>query len=195
MATQAYFTIPKALETDPRYASLSLGARYLYVHLRDTFKLSIKNNWRDSLGVYIKIARETMAKFLGVSLPTVRKYIKELRRAGLIFDLRMGLTKCNRIYIRLLDGETENDLLPRQKESVPSAEKQGFTPDRNASPTNNRSLNMRNPNDDKKYRWILKNGDKWFEGDMLMWLNDGDIEPYPTRKYLRGLFEEALPGF
>lgn len=181
MATQAYFTIPKALETNPRYASLSIEARYLYARMRDTLKLSIKNNWRDKLGVYIKMARSTIAQILGKSLPTVRKIIKELRDAGLIYDLRMGLTRCNRIYVKLLDGENESDLFPRAKEASPSREKPDFKPDGNTFSPNNRNPNQRNSSqrEKKEWRWFLKDGDKWMDAKGKLWqFIDGEVCPY-----------------
>lgn len=185
MATQAYFTIPKALETDPRYASLSIEARYLYARMRDTLKLSIKNNWRDHLGVYIKMARTTMAQVLNKSLPTVRKILKELREAGLIFDLRMGLTRCNRIYVKLLDGESESDLFPKAKEASLSKEKPDFSTDGNNFAANKRNSNQRNlsQREKKEWRWFLKDGDKWMDAKGKLWqFLNGEILRYQSHE-------------
>lgn len=181
MASLAYFTVPKLLDTDPRYTSLSVEARYLYAHMRDTMKLSLMNNWRDRLGVYIKMSRERMAALLGKSLPTVRKVLSELKKAGLIIDIRMGLTRCNRIYVQLLPGEQESDLQPARKETPPSVEKPGFTPDRNAFSGNNRNFSHPNPIEPNKkgWKWFITEGTKWFDADGRIWqFIDGEIAPY-----------------
>lgn len=115
MATLAYFTVPKALDQPPYSKILSVQARYLYGRLRDTHKLSARNGWRDEMGIYVKMARKTIAELFEISLPTCRKLIAELLRAGLILEKRVGLTRCNHIYVQPLPGETEDDLLPKPK--------------------------------------------------------------------------------
>lgn len=194
MATLAYFTVPKILDTDSRFASLSVEAKYLYARMRDTMKLSIQNNWRDRLGVYIKMSRENMAALLGRSLPTIRKILTQLRSVGLILDLRVGLTQCNRIYVRLLPGEQDKDLLPGKKGPCPSVEKQGFSPDRNAFTLNNHNLSQRNPINPKSKRWFIKNGDIWMDGEGSLWqFTEGDVVPYYTRSDLKRLVNETMP--
>lgn len=157
MATLSYFSVPKMLDTDPRYQTLSTNAKYLYCHMRDRFKLSLQNNWRDQLGVYIKYSREAMAVLIKVSLPTLRKVLQELINARLIVDVRKGLTKCNHIYVQLLPGEEEKDLYSGRKTGMPSTEKQGFIPDRNAfSPNNHNPNNPNFNNNDYRPRWGQK---------------------------------------
>lgn len=200
MATQAYFTVPKVLDTHPRYANLSTDAKYLYARMRDTMKLSIKNNWRDSLGVYIKMARTSMAQLLHKSLPTIRKIIKELREAGLIFDLRMGLTKCNRIYVRLLEGESETDLSPAKKELPPSSEKPAFIPDRNDFSPNKRYSNHSNPseNNNDGWKWFISEGSKWFDKKGQLWeFVNGEIREYMSLseevRFAKRFADEFMP--
>ncbi|MDL2318128.1 replication initiator protein A [Eubacteriales bacterium OttesenSCG-928-A19] len=199
MATIPYFTVAKKLDDndDPRYATLSVGARYLYSRMRDTLRLSVMNGWKDKLGYYIKMSRESMAGLLRVSLPTVRKILRELKAADLIIDLRMGLTRCNRIYVQLLPGESEEDLQPRQQpdacsrtqntapseqnQTTPSAKKQGFTPDRNNLSGNKRNPNNPNPNDPnrKNWKWFITEGTKWFDAEGRIWqFIDGEVERY-----------------
>lgn len=157
MATLAYFSIPKILDTDPLYENLSIHAKYLYGRMRDTFKLSVRNNWKDKLGVYIKLTRETMAKLLKISQPTLRKVLQELADAGLIIDVRIGLTQCNRIYVQFLPGETEEDFQSGEKKAAPTGKKQGPVPDRNGFATNNRNLtNHDHTNNNHRPRWGQK---------------------------------------
>lgn len=196
MATIAYFTVPKIFNYDPRFADLSVNAQYLYSYMRDVRQLSLKNNWRDKLGVYIKLTRQKMADLLKVSLPTLRKVLHELKQLGLIIDLRMGLTRCNRIYVQLLPGESEADFQPRQKETSSSKEKPGFTPDRNGFSPNKPNSNNRNLIDPKNKRWFIKEGDKWMDGNGEIWeFSDGDVHPFYTRSALSRLVGEALPEF
>lgn len=123
METLAYRTIPKMLDTDQVYKKMSVEAKYLYSYMRDLFKLSVKNKWQDKKGIFIKLTREKIGELLGRSLPTVRKILKELVKAKLIIDIRLGLTLCNKIYVQLLPGETIEDFQTRKN--------QGFTTDRN----------------------------------------------------------------
>lgn len=157
MATLAYFSIPKILDTDPRYEGLSIHAKYLYGRMRDTRKLSVKNRWQDKLGVYIKLTRQTMATLLKISLPTLRKVLGELVSAGLIIDVRKGLTQCNHIYVQLLPMETEEDVPSGEKEGMPPAKKQGFIPDRNGFAGSKRNpTNPDHTNSDYRPRWGQK---------------------------------------
>lgn len=169
---QAYFTVPKALEKG-HFADLSVEARYLYGRMRDTLKLSIENGWKDEFGYYIKMARETMGEILKRCLPKVRKIINELKEAGLIIDRRMGLTKCNRIYIKLLDGETIEDLQTRGKQGAQSKENLGFKPDRNGFSPNNRNPNQpKNINHNQRVPWsknLPKNHWWWENGRKVCW--------------------------
>lgn len=137
MAT-AYYAIPKPLFTDPRFINLSIEAKTLYGFMRDRLKLSLKNDgWQDTIGTYILMARKTMAEFLRKSLPTVRKIVAELIGAGLLREKRMGLTKCNRIYVQLLPGETANDFQPGIETNDISAKKADFSLERKPVASNN----------------------------------------------------------
>ncbi|MDL2319311.1 replication initiator protein A [Eubacteriales bacterium OttesenSCG-928-A19] len=200
MSSIPYFTVPKMLDDDPRYQKLSVAAKYLYARMRDTLKLSVMNGWKDKLGYYIKMTRERMARLLNMSLPTVRKILRELKAVGLIIDIRMGLTRCNRIYVQPLPGETEEDLGPKrrtpthpedagekapapseQKQTTPSTEKRGFIPDRNALSPNKRNPSNPNPNDPNKraWKWFITEGTKWFDAEGRMWqFIDGEVERY-----------------
>ena len=129
MSNVAFFAIPKVLNTDSKYASLSVEAKYLYGLMRDRFKLSVKNRFKDTVGTFIYMPRKVMSGFLKKSLPTIRKFVAELVKVGLIIEKRMGLTKCNKIYVQLLPGEKEGDFQTKEKPY--------FTPERNeVSPSN-----------------------------------------------------------
>lgn len=194
MATLAYFTVPKLLDTDERYRTLSVEARYLYAHMRDTLKLSIKNNWQDRLGYFIKMSRARMGELLHRSAPTVRKIVRELIAAGLIRERRVGLTQANRFYIQPLPGETLEDLSLPKKAVSPSGQKPDFAPDRNPLSPNKRNpsnphannpqyTSLRQKNAEatprKDWKWFLTEGSKWFDNKTgKYWqMLEGEIHP------------------
>jgi len=203
MATLAYFIIPKIFETDPRFASLSVEARYLYARMRDTMKLSAMNGWNDDLGVFIKMARTTIANILNKSLPTVRKIIRELIEAGLIRDVRVGLTHCNRIYVNLLPGESESTVSSREKDNASSKEKPVFPTDRKGFSLNNNNLVNNNINQNNKTGFREKEeknnqkvgptghkeGEIWEEGGQKYIFSHGYTQRHYTREELCSCFE------
>lgn len=195
MSTMAYFTMQKMLFTDPRFQSLSSDAKLLYGLMRDRRQLSAQNNWKDKLGTFILMARKSIASLLNKSLPTCRKILKELKDAGLISDIRMGLTRCNRIYVHLLPGETEENLQPAKKQDAPSGKKQGFTPDRKPFPANNPNPSKPNPINPENRRWFLKEGDKWIDGNGKLWeFSEDGVHPYYTRADLTAIGNALLSG-
>lgn len=46
-----------------------------------------------------------MADMIGVSQPTLRKAIEQLKQFGLMEEERMGLNQANRIYLTAIDLE------------------------------------------------------------------------------------------
>lgn len=109
-----YYQFPKWLMKEP-YCELSLLAKMVYTLLYDRLGLSIKNEWYDEDGkVYIHYSNEKLAgKDGGVncSIPTVIKAKKELTNAGLLTEVRQGLTLSNRIYLKgpnILNQEVKN---------------------------------------------------------------------------------------
>lgn len=191
----AYFEVPKALDTNPRYASLSVQARYLYAHLRDTLKLSIKNNWKDSNGYYVRMTRKNMAILLHCSEPTVRKFLRELRGIGLLREKRQGLTRSNLLYVQLLEGENDTTFQSRVKPASPQERKPDFTPERKPLSPNNPYPSKPYPNEPKKdgWKWFIKEGDKWFDRAGKLWqFIDGEVCPYIYGDELKANVAELL---
>jgi len=135
----SYFTIPKALDKDLRYKDLSVEAKYLYGHMRDTLKLSIKNGWKDGKGYFIRMTRDKIAALLKRSLPTVRRIIRELIAVGLLREKREGLTRSNRLYVQLLPSEDISSFTGEGKQSSLHDGKQDFSTDRKPVASNNRN--------------------------------------------------------
>jgi len=103
-----FYQLPKFLVHDPHFKKLSGDAKILYTVLRDRHELSCKNNWVDENGdIYLIYTRAAMMEDLGVSNKTVSKYMDELKRYGLVDEVRQGLNKPNMIYICTVDLDTQ----------------------------------------------------------------------------------------
>ena len=201
---EAYFVIHHRLDTDPLYANLSVMAKYLYGKMRDILKLSIKNNWQDENGFYIRLTRLNMATLLKCCLPTVRKVIKELINVGLLKEKREGLTRSNRLYVQLLTGENETEFQCKARKNVLSEKKPDFSTEGNAVSPNHRNPNERNlaqredilaganilknpptAQDIKENRfWVLKEGAIFHEQGEWWIYENGEVMPYKFGKKL-----------
>ena len=202
----AYYALPKPLFIDVRYVSISIEAKTLYACLRDRLNLSIKNNeekkgsWEDESGVYILMARKSIAEFLKRSLPTVRKIIGELKKVGLLRERRMGLTKCNRLYVQPLEGENSAPLapekdLPANGNILPSSGKGVFIPEGKPFASNNgtpKTFENRSFARGKKVEnyevygdTVSSGGKKWPKGSV-------PAQQYTQREYAPGQLQRDL---
>lgn len=179
--TESYFIMLNRLDEDEQYADLSIHAKYLYGKMRDILKLSIRNNWQDENGFYIRMTRDRMAKLLKCSLPTVRKIVKELIQFGLLKEKREGLTKSNRLYVQLLPGENEIAFQCKARKNKSLAVQM---PDRTAAKIKilqDSSVMEDNPSPkavQQKHFWALREGDIFKYGNSF-WIHEkGDITPY-----------------
>ena len=187
MTSVPFFTIPKLLNIDSRYASLSVEAKYAYGLMRDRFQLSLKNNFTDAVGTFIYMSRNTLADFLKKSLPTVRKIVRELIGVGLIIEKRIGLTQCNKIYVQLLDGEYENSFVSSEKVPVESTKKPDSVPDRkDFAPSKNHRKQIQFRKLTSKPD-LPQNGDIWEENGQLYTYHHGYTQRYYTGEELNRL--------
>jgi hypothetical protein len=188
LTTAAFYQLPKPLFTEEKYQVLSTDAKMLYALMRDRFRLSLKNNWRDSLGVYIKMTRAYICSILKRSEPTVRKIIGELKKLGLIIEKRMGLTQANKIYVQPLEGENEKDFYPKGKSVSAPEQKAGFAPDRKGVTANK---NYRKQIQFRKLTTkpaIPQNGDIWEENGKLWTYHHGYTQRYYTGEEINALY-------
>lgn len=94
-----YFQLPKWLFKEP-YKELSNNAKIMYALLYNRLDLSLESQWHDRDGkVFMYFTTVEFCKGLGCSEKTVTKTKKELVEAGLLREVRQGLTKPNRLYI------------------------------------------------------------------------------------------------
>ena len=183
----AFYQLPKSLFAEEKYQGLSNDAKLLYTMMRDRYRLSIQNNWKDTLGVYIRMTRKAICDLLKRSEPTVRKIIAELREIGLIIEKRVGLTQCNKIYVQLFEGESESTFHSTKKVSADSATKPDYVPERKPFTPN------------KNYRKIIQfrkltskpdfpqNGDIWEENGECFTYHHGYIQRYYTEELLNSI--------
>ena len=146
--------------------------------MRDRFRLSIKNDWRDAMGVFIKMARKTICDLLKRSEPTVRKIIAELIGVGLIIEKRVGLTQCNKIYVQPLEGESESVFQSSTKGTADSAKKADSVPDRKpfaSNKNNHRQIQFRKLTSKPDFP---QNGDIWEENGQKYTFHHGYTQRY-----------------
>lgn len=109
-ASGAFFIIPKALITDPKYCSMSVKAKFLFGLITDRFNLSDKNKWEDSNGeTYIHFSVNEVTKILGCGNAQAIKLFNELEENGLIKRVRLGQGRKTKIYV------SDKKLLPYRK--------------------------------------------------------------------------------
>lgn len=93
-----YDQFPRYLHTI--YKSLSIKAKYLYMLLYNRWRLSIQKGFKDDNGdICIIYAREEMEEDLGLSDKPVLRLVNELKKAGLLEEVRLGHGHKNRLYL------------------------------------------------------------------------------------------------
>jgi len=99
---EKFYRLPKVFFTNPKYTTLSNDAKITWSILRDRLDLSIKNNWIDENGdIFFIYTNEKLKKILNISSPNkLSKIKKELTRADLFSQVRVGLNKPNKLYLK-----------------------------------------------------------------------------------------------
>lgn len=102
-----FYQVPKQfMDIQSKYYSMNAMTKLLYAILSDRNHLSIKNGWVDEFGrIYFYYNQDDLSDALGCSVKTVRKYLKELEKFGLLIRKRQGLSHPDFLY--LLQIETE----------------------------------------------------------------------------------------
>lgn len=95
----SFYQLPKWLFSE-EYKKLSINAKILYTMLFNRVLLSKKNEWYDKDGqVYVYCTIDEIQSFLNIGRETAVKAKKELVNYKLIYEVRQGLSKPNRLYI------------------------------------------------------------------------------------------------
>ena len=102
--SEIYYSIPKALIEDEKYAKLRMDSKLMYAILKDRLKLSIRNGWVDDFGrPYLEYSNRELQELFNCSKNTVITIRKNLADHNLIFEMAQ-FTKAdgqvsNRIYL------------------------------------------------------------------------------------------------
>lgn len=95
-----HLQMPRWLFTESRYKDLSLEAKVAYTFLLNRFQLSRMNGWVNEDGeVFIVFTRESLAGEMQVSYRKAIDSFKELVKARLIWERRLGRGRPNQIYL------------------------------------------------------------------------------------------------
>ncbi|MBU0906228.1 MAG: replication initiator protein A, partial [Firmicutes bacterium] len=123
---ERFYRLPKIFFTSDLYKKMSNDAKIAFALLQDRLELSIRNQWFDEEGyIYFLFGNEQLSEILNCSKPTVIKIKKELQKAELLEEKRMGLSQSNRLYL-LKPQVTIDDVMELQekKENPMSLEPQ-----------------------------------------------------------------------
>jgi len=96
-----FYRIPKELVKNTKFKKMNGDSKLLYGLLLDRNSLSIKNNWVDEQNrVFVYYSREDVQEDLNVGNQKAGKLFAELKEYGLIEEVRQGLHKPNKIYVK-----------------------------------------------------------------------------------------------
>ena len=126
---EKFYQLPKVFFTNPKYTKLSNDAKITWSILRDRLDLSIRNNWVDENGdIFFIYTNEKLKSILNISSPNnLSKIKKELSQADLFSQIRVGLNKPNKLYIKRPEvteadiyyiSKQENDIEGRYNKDV-----------------------------------------------------------------------------
>ena len=97
---ETFFQLPKVFFTNDKYKNLSNDAKVAFALLKDRFNYSVKNNWIDQdNNLYFVFTNEELMTLLQAGNQKVIKIKKELEKAELLFQKRMGLNRPNHLYL------------------------------------------------------------------------------------------------
>ncbi|MBQ9685815.1 MAG: replication initiator protein A [Oscillospiraceae bacterium] len=92
---------------------LSMTARVLYAQLLNRAKLSLQNGWVDERGrVYVYFSEAEIGQTLGKGRSAVQQALHDLDEADLITRERYAGRMGRRIYLKVIQAETEEDRKP-----------------------------------------------------------------------------------
>lgn len=116
-----FYKMPKWLFKEP-YNVLSLNAKVMYMLMFDRLSLSLKNKWYDDDGrLFQYYTNEQFQDELNLgSNKTVVSAKKELAEKGLLFEIRQGINKPNRLYINGSVKSTRQEVYKLHEGSVKS---------------------------------------------------------------------------
>lgn len=117
-----YYQLPKVFFQNEKYMNMSNDTKIAWSILKDRFQLSIKNNWFDENGnIYFIYTNDDLMDILNIKSPNkISKIKKELTEADLLYQVRVGLNKPNKLYIKK-PVASDDDIYKIQKENDPES--------------------------------------------------------------------------
>lgn len=122
---ELYFQFPKVLLYSEEYSKLSDSAKLAYVIFRDRLQYSIQNHWIDEENnVYFIFTNKELCELLNKSENTVTKIKKDLEKAGLLLQQKMGFDPVkkknfpNRLYLADLEVNATDIYQLQQREEI-----------------------------------------------------------------------------
>ena len=96
-----HFLMPKAFFKCPDYQQMKNESKVAYMLMLDLLPTSVENKWANKHDeVYVKLSRSRLMELLNIKgTQKAAQIMKELSAYGLIFYKRVGLSKCNEIYL------------------------------------------------------------------------------------------------
>ena len=155
VAKEQFIRVPKVfIEEDSKYFSMSAMTKLLYGVLLDRNTLSIKNGWVDEdKRVFFLFKQESLCRVLGTKDPkTVRKYLNELEKYGLLERKKQGVNLSDKLYLKRVEIAENQAYKTIGENSLPDGEKfpngQGKIPyqDGEKFPTNKNESNKNESN-------------------------------------------------
>ena len=97
---EKFYQLPMVFFTNEKYKPLKLETKVAYAILKDRFSYSVKNNWVDDNGnIYFIFTNQELMNMLNCAKEKVVKIKKELEKANLLEQKRIGLNQPNRLYL------------------------------------------------------------------------------------------------
>lgn len=196
-----FYQVPKIfMMEESTYFKMSAMAKLTYGVLADRNSLSISNGWiDDERRVFFLFNQKALCAVLGVKDPkTVRRYLKELESADLLYRESQGDGMVDRLYLLQVDVDESQSYQLMGQNALPLRAKCP-TPPRAKCPTNNtNTINNTDINNNKKNRegepfsTGLSEVEESIEGDELV--ATPAIIPYECKneldKYFIGRFKK-----
>lgn len=96
-----FYQLPKAFFYNEKYKPMKNESKIAYSLLKNLITLSINKGWYNEEGeIYVKLSRNKMMEYLNIKgSQKMAQVMKELKEFGLIVERRVGLNRCNEIYL------------------------------------------------------------------------------------------------
>lgn len=98
---EQFYKMPRRFFSHPKYMPMRCESKLAYMLIQDLLPLSVQNGWvNENNEVYVKLSRTKLMDLLHIKgTQKAAQVMKELVDYGLIVNKRVGLTRCNEIYV------------------------------------------------------------------------------------------------